>query len=92
MEQTVLHREFIPCLAAARLSKKNLGVFLQFSCLLRDVSLLLVHPNWKGWVGGWGGLRSLHVAYRKLFSSWQSGKEGDGPGRTINRVCRLEGK
>lgn len=29
-------------------------------------------------------LRSLHVAYRKLFSSWQYGRR-DGPSRTINR-------
>lgn len=30
-------------------------------------------------------LRSLHVADRKLLSSWQCGRRGDGPGRTINR-------
>lgn len=31
-------------------------------------------------------LRSLHVADRKLFSSWQCGRGvGGGPGRTINR-------
>lgn len=43
---------------------------------------------------GWGmscitelgvDLRSLHVAYRKLFSSWQCGRTGNGPSRTIKR-------
>lgn len=40
-------------------------------------------------------LRSLHVADRKLFSSWQCGRRGvggDGPSRTINREeFKLEG-
>lgn len=38
------------------------------------------------------GLRSLHVAHRKLFSSWQRGRRGGwgggGPSRTINRKLK----
>lgn len=75
-EQTVLHRTFIPCLAAP----------LKFH--------LSEHQGLHTFHGGKGmcctteletDLRSLHVADRKLFSSWQCGRKGDGPGRTINR-------
>lgn len=69
VERTVLHRKFIPCLAASLKShlSKHQGVPLH------------------SFLGGKGiccttklemDLRSLHAAYRKLFSSWQCGRRG----------------
>lgn len=69
VEQTVLHRKFIPRLAASLKSH------------------LSEHQGVHSFLGGRGmccttelevDLRSLHVADRKLFSSWQCGRRVGG--------------
>lgn len=79
MKQTVLHRKFI--LRSAASLKSHLSKHQAVHSFLGGwVEGCAVQPNWEV------DLRSLHVAYRKLFSSWQCGRRGGGgSSRTINR-------